>query len=711
MKVQVQSFPQIPERIYRVADLAYNLWWSWNADARELFRRLDRMLWRITQHNPVSMLQQMDPAELERASRDRYFLDLYDSLIARYDEYMTSARTWYSESHPNSDSLVAYFCAEFGLHNSLPIYSGGLGLLAGDTCKEASDLGLPMVAIGSLYPEGYFHQRVDANGRQEAIYSRLNTDSAPLLPVLNEDGSRLLVRVPLGNMEVRVAVWRVQVGRVPIYLMDTDIDENEVWLRDLSARLYGGDQQVRLRQEIILGMGGVRVLRALGYRPTVLHLNEGHAAFAGIELLREYMVAGAGFEEALERLRRMLVFTTHTPVKAGHDEFPFHQIEEYFAPTWESMGIGREQLLSLGQSQGKPSFSMTVLALRTARKANAVSKRHGEVSREMWKELWPELEVKNVPIISITNGVHVPTWIAPEFLEPFERHLGPYWLLFHDDLALWEKILQMPDRDIWEIHIHLKGRLMAFIREEARRKWIRDHVSSSHHLVALGTLLDRDALTIGFARRFATYKRATLVFRDMERLKKILLNPWRPVQIIFSGKAHPADEPGKFFLQQVFQACASHEMAGHIAFVEDYDKHVAHYLKSGVDVWLNNPTPPMEASGTSGQKASLNGIINCSVRDGWWYEGYNGNNGWAIEGDDDDAAAASLYDLLEKEIVPLYFERDAQNIPRRWAQMMKEAIRSTAARYSARRMVKEYTHLMYDAAPIPKGPKELLKSQ
>ncbi len=701
MQVQIQNFPHLPERLSSLGDLAYNLWWSWNSDAREVFRRLDRMLWRVTQHNPVRMLQQMEPEALEKAARNAQFLDLYDSLMARYDEYMNSTRTWYTETHPASKSPIAYFCAEFGIHNSLPIYSGGLGLLAGDTCKEASDLGIPMVAVGSLYPEGYFHQRVEADGRQEAIYSRLNTDSAPLLPVLNDDGTRLLVRVPLGDNEVKVAVWRVQVGRVPIYLMDTDIDENEVWLRDLSMRLYGGDQQVRLRQEIVLGMGGVRVLYALGHTPAVFHLNEGHAAFAGIELLRGRMEAGADFDTAVQQVRQSQVFTTHTPVRAGHDEFPFHMMEEYFAHVWEKLGIGRERFLSLGQAQGKSTFSMTALALRLSKQANAVSKKHGEVSREMWRELWPELPTEKVPIISITNGVHVPTWIAPDLIEPYEKYLGPYWLLRHDDLALWEKILQMPDREIWDIHVHLKGRLMAFIREEARRKWIRDRVSSSHHLVALGTMLDRDSLTIGFARRFATYKRATLIFRDLERLKKILLNPWRPVQIIFSGKAHPADEPGKFLLRQVFEACASHEMAGHIAFVEDYDKHVAHYLKSGVDVWLNNPEPPLEASGTSGQKASLNGIINCSVLDGWWYEGYNGSNGWAIEGHDDDSAADSLYSLLESRIVPLFYDRDSQNIPRGWAQMMKEAIRSTAARFSARRMLKEYTQLMYDLTPSP----------
>lgn len=708
MKVQIKNFPYLPERILRIADLAYNLWWSWNPEARELFRRLDRMLWRKNQHNPVSMLQQIDAATLDKAAASVSFTDYYDGLMAHYDHYMDAHLTWYSKNRPNSKDLVAYFCAEFGIHNSLPIYSGGLGLLAGDTCKEASDLGIPMVAVGSLYPEGYFHQRVDSDGRQDAVYTRLDTDSAPLLPVLNDDGSRLLVQVPLGDDVVHVAIWRVQVGRVPIYLMDTDIEENEVWLRDVSARLYGGDQQVRLRQEIILGMGGVRVLRALNYDPSVYHLNEGHAAFAGIELLRESMEGGRDFQAAVEEVRRRQVFTTHTPVKAGHDEFPFHKMEEYFSHLWEDLGIGRERFLSLGQSQNKPTFSMTVLALRMSRRANAVSRRHGEVSRHMWNELWPDRPVEEVPIIYITNGVHVPTWISSELVEAYRNHLGINWLDEHDELGLWERVQKMPDRELWELHLHLKGKLMAFIREEARWKWMRDGFNSAHHLVAMGTLLDRDILTIGFARRFATYKRATLILRDMERLRNILLNPWRPVQLIFSGKAHPADEPGKHLLQQVFQACSSQQMAGRIAFLEDYDKHKAHYLKSGVDVWLNNPEPPNEASGTSGLKAALNGIINLSVLDGWWYEGYNGENGWAIEGNDDDSAAESIYTLLEEEIVPLYYEHDSQGIPRGWAKRMKESIRSTAARFSARRMMKEYAQRMYSAAPEP-SPAELLE--
>ena len=693
-KVEIPGFDCLPKRLERLAEFSYNLWWSWHASGREIFRRLDHSVWRSCEHNPIKLLLTIDPEQVDAAAENPHFLALFDSIMRRYDEYMNSRVTWFSESHPqHRDSHIAYFCAEFGLHNSLPFYSGGLGMLAGDTCKEASDLGIPMVAMGALYPEGYFHQEIEPDGRQVAHYTRFEPDSAPILPVLNPDGSRLLVRVPLGNDEVWIAVWKVQIGRVPIFLMDTDIEENAVWLRDVAARLYGGDHQVRLRQEIILGMGGTRLLRELGFRPKVLHLNEGHAAFASIEMLREKLGAGLSFEDALEQVRSTVVFTTHTPVQAGHDEFSFDQIEEYFTRTWELLGVSRERFLALGQFEDRPSFSMTVLALRTAGRSNGVSKKHGEISRQMWCKVWG-VEPDEAPIQSITNGVHVPTWIANELVDHYQKFVGPYWWARHDDLDLWERILLIPDQDLWDTHVKLKTKLLDFVREEARRRW-QKRVSSADHLVALGALLSPGALTIGFARRFATYKRSTLLFKDLERLRRILRNPRRPVQIIFSGKAHPADEPGKYLLQQVFKACSSADLAGHVAFIEDYDKHVAHYLVSGVDVWLNTPTAPLEASGTSGQKASLNGIPNLSVLDGWWFEGYNKQNGWAIEGDGDDATANSIYNLLEYEIAPRFYDRDAQGIPKDWIGLMKETIRSIAAPFSARRMLKEYVEKLY----------------
>ena len=696
MKVEIPPFPNLPQALDRLPELAYNLWWSWDSAGRQLFRRLDAALWRRFHQNPVRMLREMEPEVLLKRSRDPRFLDLYQSVLDRYGRYFNRQRAAVGSSPEESGNrLIAYFCAEFGVHNSLPIYSGGLGLLAGDTCKEASDLNLPLVAVGSLYPEGYFHQRISADGRQEALYTRLDPNRAPLLPVLNDDGSRLLVTVPLGSHQVQVAVWRIQVGRTPIYLMDTDIDRNPPWLRDVSARLYGGDHLVRLRQEIILGRGGVEVLEALGYQPTVYHLNEGHAAFAGIALLLRGHRRGLDFDTNLARTRQSLVLTTHTPVKAGHDEFSYRLMEEYFSDVWQRLGIGRERFLELGTPPGRHTFSMTVLALRMARNANAVSRRHGQVARRMWKHLWPERPPEEVPILSITNGVHLPTWFAPEMVRLLERHLGPSWWTHPDDPSHWAKIMKLPDAELWNTHLELKRKLMSHIRVEVQRKWLAGEVSSAHHLVALGALLDRETLTIGFARRFATYKRATLVFHDLARLKRILINSRRPVQMIFSGKAHPADEPAKFLLQQVFNWCSAPELEGHVAFVEDYDELTARYLVSGVDVWLNNPQPPLEASGTSGQKAGLNGIPHLSVLDGWWHEGYNQRNGWAIEGDDDSSTSASLYDHLERNIVPLYYDRDSQGIPRGWTARMKESIRSVASPFSARRMLKEYVRRLY----------------
>jgi starch phosphorylase len=608
---------------------------------------------------------------------------------------MSSTDTWFSTSHPDKyEEQLAYLSAEFAVHTSVPIYSGGLGLLAGDTCKEASDLGLPLVAVGAFYPDGFFRQTLSADGSQVATYQRINTDQTPLLRVCNDDGSKFLVELPMDGRRVRVAVWRLQVGRVPIFLMDTDIPENEPWDRDLVARLYGGDNQVRLRQEMILGIGGMSVLKALGYTPSVIHLNEGHAAFASLELLRENLEEGKTLEESIEACRGRLVFTTHTPVKAGHDEFSFQMMEDHFLHFWERLGLSREQFLQLGTPPGGNTFSMTVLALNTSRKANGVSRRHGEVSREIWQFLFPGRSVEEVPITSITNGVHVPTWLSGPMVRLLQKHLGNEWMRAHDSPEAWDGVLEIPDEELWATHTALKSRMFRFVRERARRRWMNDSIAPSQ-VVAMGSLLDPGTLTIGFARRFATYKRATLLFRDLERLKRILHNPWLPVQIVFSGKAHPADEPGKFFLRQVYESCSSSGFGGHIAFVENYDKEVAHHLVSGVDVWLNTPEPPKEASGTSGQKASLNGVINCSVLDGWWCEGYNGENGWVIDGEDDEAAANKIYQLLESEIVPRFYDRDPDDTPKRWVATMKEAIRSTAAPFSARRMVKDYCEKLY----------------
>ncbi len=695
MRSTLPDFEHIPARIRRLGELAYNVWWCWNAEARHLFRSLDRATWRQTEQNPVRILREISGELFEAASRDPEFLGLYDRVTARFDRYMNASDTWHSQSRPNKpEELIAYFCAEFALHTSVPIYSGGLGLLAGDTCKEASDLGLPFVAVGALYPEGYFRQQMNPDGSQEATYVRIKPELTPLLPMLNDDGTPLIVTIPMDSREINVAVWRLQAGRVPIYLMDTNIPENDPWDRDLVARLYGGDIQVRLRQEIILGIGGIQVLRALGYDPTVVHLNEGHAAFAAVELIREGRDQGLSLEDSVQAARDRIVFTTHTPVAAGHDEFPFHMIEEHFRSFWDGMGITREQFLELGTAPGGNSFGMTILALNAARKVNGVSRKHGEVSRAMWHFLYPDRTVEEVPILSITNGVHVPTWLSGNMVKLCRKYLGADWKKFHDDPALWEKVLEIPDEELWAAHCASKGKLLSFMQGRARARWASRNFAPSQ-VIAHGALLNPKALTIGFARRFATYKRANLIMRDVERLKRILMNQWHPVQLVFAGKAHPADEPGKFLLKQIYEACSAPEFAGRIAFVENYNKQVAHHLVLGVDVWLNNPVPPKEASGTSGEKASLNGVVNFSVLDGWWCEGYNRQNGWAIQGADDSSTAESIYSTLENEIVPLYYDRDSGGIPRQWVALMKEAIRSTAAPFSARRMMKEYAEKLY----------------
>jgi starch phosphorylase len=703
----------LPARIHRLGELAYNLWWSWRPEASWLFQTLDKALWELTQHNPVKLLRQISPAKLEAAATDPAFLRRYDGVMMAFDRYLKAGGTWFTEKYPHlAGRTIAYFSAEFGVHNSLPIYSGGLGILAGDHCKEANDLGLPLVGVGFIYPQGYFHQRISPEGRQEAIYERLDYSTAPIEPVITRDSPQGLIKLPLNGRSIHVAAWRVRLGSVSLYLMDTDVEENEPWDRELTARLYGGDRATRIAQEMVLGIGGVRMLEALGIRPAVCHANEGHAAFLVLERVRQLGEQGLSFGRAAEFVRATTVFTTHTPVPAGHDAFSFQLVEQHFAGYWEALGLDREAFLSLGSysdGAGGMNFNMTALGLRFSDHCNGVSKLHGQVSRKMWQSLWPDTPEEEVPITSVTNGVHVPTWVAPELDRLFDKYLGYDWLQHHDDPTLWERIADIPDADLWNLHLRLKHKLFAFIRERARQDWIQNGTDPTH-VIASGTLLNPEALTIGFARRFATYKRALLIFRDLERLKRILQDHWRPVQIIIAGKAHPDDTPGRTLIQEVYNLARDHKLGGHIAFVEDYDLHVAKYLYRGVDIWLNNPRPPFEASGTSGQKAALNGVPHFSVRDGWWYEGYQGANGWAIGEDPmemldqsearDAADAETIYRMLEEEIVPLYFDRDTDGVPRLWIQVVKEALRTAAPIFSARRMVKEYTENMYVPAII-----------
>ena len=700
-----EGLPPLPGRIGRLRELALDLWWSWNRQARHIFRTLDYPLWRVTAHNPVRMLRVIPEATLAKAATDPSFLMAYDLAIADLDRARAAQQTWWARTFPNqSGGTIAYFSAEFALHQSLPIYAGGLGVLAGDHAKEASDLGVPLVGIGFMYPQGYFHQHVSAEGWQVESYEKLTWADAPIEPMPGPDSEPCVLQVPLGDRTVRVAVWRVRLGRVALYLLDTDLDGNAPWDRELTARLYGGDRETRVQQEIILGIGGVGVLRALGLSPAVYHLNEGHAAFVVLQRIREFLDAGHDFDTALAEVRRTTVFTTHTPVPAGHDAFAFHLVERHLAGCWGPLGEHRARFLALGEydNGNGPQFNMTALALRSAGMINAVSRLHGEVTRSMWAPMWPGVAPEAAPVSSVTNGVHVPTWIATDLGVLFDRHLGRDWIDRHDEPAIWERVLEIPDEELWAVRSALRRHLFAFIRERARALWTIDRVSATRVLAA-GPMLDDNTLTLGFARRFTGYKRPALIFRDPGRLARILNTPGRPVQIVFAGKAHPADDTGKHHLQGVFRRALDPAFAGRVAFVEDYDLHIAHFLVQGCDVWLNNPRKPLEASGTSGMKACMNGVPQLSIGDGWWAEGYNGHNGWLIDGGgpahDEDATDAadsdSLYRLLETEVVPAFYERDASGLSRRWVRIVKEAIRSVAPAFSSRRMVKEYVNRVY----------------
>jgi len=694
---------KLPKRINRLEELAGNLWWSWNNNVRYLFRSLDYPLWRSVNHNPIKLLQEIDPLKLQVASEDYAFLSLYDSVLLSYDSIMSGTKGWYVNEYPElSGQPIAYFSAEFALHNSLPIYAGGLGILAGDLCKEACDLGLPMVAVGFMYPQGYFRQRISNEGWQEEIYQQLDFNQAPIHPVIfNEEGSSVL-SIQLQQKPLYFRAWQVKLGLVNMYLLDTSVDQNDSADRLLSARLYAADRDQRVQQEMLLGIGGVKLLQLLNIKPAVWHANEGHTSFMMLERIRELVQSGLPFEKAVAQVKASTVFTTHTPVPAGHDIFSIDVIDKYINGYWIDLGISREKLHELGQSpvSNYSSFNMTILALKLSKYRCGVSKIHGTVTRRMWSELWPETSEEDIPISHVTNGVHFPTWIASELYDLLSKYLGNYLMEQHDDPRIWDRIHEVPDHEFWAARQIVRRKLIHVIVERAQKLW-NEKGATAEQVLATGALLDADAMTIGFCRRFTEYKRPALIFHDIERLKKIVTNPLRPVQIIFAGKSHPADNASKHLLQGVYQLAKDRQFLGRIAFVEDYDMHIARYLVQGVDVWLNNPRRLQEASGTSGMKASINGIPNLSVADGWWIEGYNGNNGWTIgeqtvnAKDEDHLDALSLYKLIEDTIVPLYYERDRQDIPHGWIKIAKEAIKSVAPLFSSRRMLKEYTTKMY----------------
>lgn len=701
--------PSLPDNISRIKELAYNLWWVWNYDAQKLFIKIDPDLWEKVYHNPVKFLLEIDQKSLQRVSEDKSYLELYEKVFKEFDNYMKNENTWFNKNFPeHKNKLIAYFSAEYGFHESLPIYSGGLGVLAGDHLKSASDIGLPLIGVGLLYKQGYFTQRINPEGWQEAIYYNLDFNQLPLQKVI-KDGKQAQISVDLPGRKVFANIWKVNIGRVSLILLDTNIPENRQEDRWFTSQLYGGDQEMRITQEIFLGMGGVKALRELGYNPNVWHMNEGHSVFLGLERIRELVLnENLSFYEALNYIRSSTIFTTHTPVPAGNDAFPLQLQAKYFKQYWESVKISENEFMDLGKEidpHGYQIFSLTVLALKLAGRANGVSELHGHVSRKLWQKVWEQLPAEQNPITHITNGIHTESWLAPEMSELFDKYLGKNWKENLNNKEFFNKIDSIPDEELWEVHKKLKTKMVDFVRKRAKEEWIRHGVSYVEIEDELGELLSPDTLTIGFARRFATYKRAILIFKDIERIKKILNNPDMPLQIVFAGKAHPKDTPGQQFIKQIFDLAKQTGFKGKIFFVEDYDLNVARHLVQGVDIWLNTPRRPLEASGTSGQKGPVNGIINFSVLDGWWREAFamNPECGWSIGRDidypdtelQDKEDSLDIYSKLEKEIIPLYYERNEKNIPTKWVRKMKESIKTVLPNFSTDRMVKEYTEKLY----------------
>ena len=702
---RVTVLPRVPAAIAPLERLARNLAWTWDPEARALFRDIDRDLWEQVGHNPLALLRDVAQAKLEARAGDADFVARLGAVIARRDADLADPG-WYGREFGNGD-LYAYFCAEYGWHESMALYSGGLGILAGDHTKAASDLGVPLTGIGLWYPEGYFHQRVAADGRQEPAYARTSPDDQPLEAVVDDAGVPVRVQLRVFGRDVVVGAWRVWVGRVPVLLLDVDLPDNHPDDRALLLRLYGGDQRTRIAQEMVLGVAGVRMLRALGIAPSTWHMNEGHSAFMALERCRELVAAGVSFDQARELVAASTVFTVHTPVAAGNDAFPFDLVAQAFAGDWNALGLRQHDFFELGRADHGwgPVFSMPALALRFTTGRNGVAKLHGETSRRIWSDLWPEVPAEEVPIGHVTNGVHASTWVAPQIRDLVSTLLPPDWRGRLDDTAMWAPVAEVDPAALWAVRQEIKRQSVRFLRRRGARQLARQEASPTAMAEAL-ELFDPNVLTIAFARRFATYKRATLVLRDLDRLERILCDPQRPVQLVFAGKAHPADEGGQELIRSIHALSNGPRFRGRILFLEDYDMSVGRGLTRGVDVWLNNPRRPLEASGTSGQKAAMNGILNLSVLDGWWPEGFDGMNGWAIGGDrayeddakGDEADADQLYALLEREVVPLYYDRDESGVPRGWMARAARSIASVTPRFNAQRMVKDYVRDYYAPA-------------
>jgi starch phosphorylase len=698
----------LPEELRGLQTLANNLWWTWDAEAITIFERLDRALWSAVYHNPVLMLAKIDYKQLQAAKTDKRFMESLKRVLARLERYMTEP-AWFQRKHDGSGApCYAYFSLEFGIHECLPIYSGGLGVLAGDHLKSASDLGVPLVGVGLIYRRGYFHQHLNADGWQQEFYPENDFANMPLSLVRDGGNKPVVISVDMPGRKVHAQIWKVQVGRVPLYLLDSNLDSNQPADREITATLYGGDHDMRMRQEILLGIGGVRALQALGVRPAVCHMNEGHSAFLGLERIRLMMKEqGVSFAEAREAVSAGTAFTTHTPVPAGIDVFHADMVEHYFHGFRGELGLERHDFLALGRHNPQDhheGFNMAVLCIRLSAKRNGVSQLHGGVSRKMWNRLWPEVPAQEVPIEAITNGVHTLTWLSRELAALLDTYMGDAWRKDPTNQAAWQSIGKVPDAELWKAHQFRREKLVTYARLRLRQQLAR-RAAPPAELAAADEALDPNVLTIGFARRFATYKRATLLLRDPERLKRIVNNPDRPVQIIIAGKAHPHDGPGKELMRQIVRFIRQPEFAKRIIFIEDYDVNVARYMTKGCDVWLNNPRRPLEASGTSGMKAAVNGVLNVSILDGWWCEADCGKaeNGWAIgngeehtdPGYQDDVESRALYDLLEKEIVPAFYERDKNQLPSRWITRMKNSIRTLGPVFSTDRMVQQYAGECY----------------
>ncbi len=697
--------PKIPRRLIRLEELANDLWYSWDRPTRDLFARLDQRLWDSVGHSPKALLKRIDEQRLIEAAEDPVFLNSFNRLLSAYDTYHSEPLRRNGSEWLRQSDVVAYFCAEFGFHESLPIYSGGLGILAGDHCKAASDMRLPFVGVGLLYRQGYFLQTIDSDGNQRAEYHDSDFDDLPITPVASAEGKELHVAVNLPGRSVAVKVWQARVGHVHLYLLDTDLEDNAERDRDIAHRLYGGDRATRIEQEIVLGMGGVRALGAMGVKPTVWHVNEGHAAFLVLERMRGLMQQGLDVRAALEAVAVNTVFTTHTAVAAGHDHFADDMIRDYFGSFCGDLGIDMNELLALGRTPASADFNMTALAVRGSRFHNGVSRIHGGVSSRMLAALWPQVPAEENPVDHVTNGVHVPTFLAPEWMEVFDRFLGFGWTQRMADRALWARLADLPDHTFWSVRQQLKARMINGVRQRLRVQHFRNQGSESH-LERLLRLADPDnpnVLTIGFGRRFATYKRATLLLENLDELRRIVGGADRPVLFIFAGKAHPADAPGQDVIRHLTQVAKLPEFEGRILLVEGYDLRLSRRLVAGVDVWLNNPIYPVEASGTSGMKAAMNGVINLSVLDGWWEEGYEGDNGWAIKPASNalDAArrdreeAQTLYELLQDRILPMYYDRGSQGFSPEWIKLAKRSIATILPRFNAARMLNEYVAKFY----------------